>query len=255
MLHQREGMLARIEATLIAAALGGSSLLTTGCDSEPEPWQSTPTPCTAGGPGTVDPEPCDPDPLRTNLPPLWNGLSVDIDDCPILEFTVTYNEPDAMIFKAMIKVESNFTYDAIGCTDNGPCCPEVGWQAHECACLGVMQNGPACGETEGLGLKDNGHPNMERDPNCAEFNNSVFNPVVNIEIGISRVARNRERMMENFPGCTEDQYTMMAVGEYHSYQSAQSCTVFNFDYDRAVVETYNEYAAAAGWPAHPYVVP
>ncbi len=45
---------------------------------------------------------------------MWNGLSVDIDDCPILEFTATHKEPDAMIFKAMIKVESNFTYDAVG---------------------------------------------------------------------------------------------------------------------------------------------
>jgi len=255
MLRHHQGIVPRLEATLLTAALVAIVGSTTGCDDGSDGWQPTPKPCTAGGPGTVDPPPCDPDPLRTDLPPLWNGLSVDIDDCPILEFTATYNEPDAMIFKAMIKVESNFTYDAVGCTDRGPCCPEIGWSPSECACLGVMQNGPNCGEYEGLGLYPDGHPNMERDPNCAEFDNSMFNPVVNIEIGISRVARNRERMMDSFPGCTEDQYTMMAVGEYHSYQSTQSCTVFNFNYDRAVLEAYNEYAAAAGWPARPYEVP
>jgi len=252
MIRQDARMLGRIGATLVASALWASSLVTTGCTNESDPAA---TPCTPGGPGTADPGPCDPDPLRTDLPPLWNDLSVDIDDCPILEFTPKYNEPDAMIFKAMTKVESNFQYSAVGCTDRGPCCPEVGWTADECGCLGVMQNGPECGASAGLGLLPNGHPNMETDPNCAEFANSIFNPVVNIEIGISRVARNRERMKEQFPGCTEDQYTMMAVGEYHSYQSAESCTVFNFDYDRAVLETYNEYSAAAGWPAHSYEVP
>ena len=248
MLRHHEGILPRLEAALLGATLGVSALVTTGCDGDSESWEATPRPCTAGGPGTVDPAP-------TREAPAIFGLSVDIDDCPILEFTATHNEPDAMIFKAMIKVESNFTYDAVGCTDRGPCCPEIGWSPSECACLGVMQNGPTCGEYEGLGLYSDGRPNLERDPSCTEFNNSMFNPVVNIEIGISRVARNRERMMESFPGCTEDQYTMMAVGEYHSYQSTQSCTLFNYDYDRAVLEAYNEYSAAASWPARPYVVP
>jgi hypothetical protein len=45
---------------------------------------------------------------------------------------------------------------------------------------------------------------------------------------------------------------MMAVGEYHSYQSTQSCTEHNPDYDSAVLEAYDEYSAAAGWSAHPY---
>jgi hypothetical protein len=244
-------MLSTITAALIAAAIGASSLVTTGCNSEPE--DHTATVCAPGGPGTTDPGPCDPDPLRTSLPPLWNGNSVDAYDCPILQYTAEYDEPDAMIFKAIIYVESRFQYDAVGCTDNGPCCPEIGWTAAECACLGMMQNGPACGETSGLGLRSDGHPNMETDPDCAAFTNSVFNPVVNIEIGISRVARNRARMMEDFPGCTEDQYTMMAIGESNNYQSTQSCTVYNVSYDSAVLEAYNEYSAAAGWPAHPYV--
>jgi hypothetical protein len=250
MLRQDAGMLSRIRAKLVVAAIGASSLATTGCSSERD---QTATACTPSGPGTIDPGPCDPDPLRTNLPPLWNGNSVDAYDCPILQSTAEHNEPDAMIFKAIIYVESRFQYDAVGCTDNGPCCPEVGWTAAECACLGMMQNGPECGATSGPGLRSDGHPNMETDPDCAEFTNSVFNPVVNIEIGIARVSRNRARMMEDFPGCTEDQYTMMAIGEYNNYQSTQSCTVYNFSYDSAVLQAYHEYSAAAGWPAHPYV--
>jgi hypothetical protein len=233
-------------ATLLAAALAASVLAMTGCQGGPDR-------CDTGDAGSPDPGSCDPDPLRTDLPPLWNGLSVDLDDCPILEFTAKYDEPDAMIFKAMIKVESNFQHDAVGCTGNGPCCPEIGWSAAECACLGVMQTGPECGPSTGLGLLPDGHPNLQTGPGCADWANSVFNPVVNVELGIAGVARNRERMKQDFPGCTEDQYTMMAIGEYNHYHSTQSCTVFNFDYDSAVLEAYAAYAAAAGWPAHPYV--
>jgi hypothetical protein len=62
-------------------------------------------------------------------------------------------------------------------------------------------------------------------------------------------------MMASFPGCTEDQYTLMAIGEYNHYRSTHGCTAFNTEYVSAVLEAYNEYSNAAGWPAHPYVVP
>jgi hypothetical protein len=238
--------LARPGATLLAAVL-----FTTGCKSEPD--DHTAALCAPGGPGTADPGPCEPDPLRTNLAPLWNGNSVDTYDCPILTYTVEYNEPDAMIFKAIIYVESRFQYDAVGCTDNGPCCPEHGWTAAECACLGSMQTGPSCGSSSSLGLLPDGHVNLQSDPNCADFDNSVFNPLVNIELGIAGIAGNRAAVMQEFPGCTEEQYTMMAIGNFNSYGSTQSCAEYNFDYDSAVLEAYNEYSVAAGWPARAYV--
>jgi hypothetical protein len=242
---------ARFGAAILVAALGASSLLTTGCKSEPEDHRAAV--CAAGGPGAIDPGPCDPDPLRTDLEPLWNGNSVDAYDCPILEYAAQYDEPDAMIFKAILYVESRFQYDAVGCTGNGPCCPERGWTAAECACLGAMQTGPSCGSSSSLGLLPDGHVNLETDPNCAAFSTSVFNPMVNIELGIAGIASNRAQVMKQFPGCTEDQYTMMAIGNYNSYGSTQSCTSYNFDYDRAVLEAYNEYSTAAGWSARPYV--
>ena len=55
-----------------------------------------------------------------------------------------------------------------------------------------------------------------------------------------------------FPGCTTDQYTMMAVGDYNSYGSTKSCTVYNTAYDDAVLMAYQQYAAAAGYPPHAY---
>ena len=251
---------------MLAAALGASMFVSTGCKGVPDGTAigdaSNIGGASAVGDASTAPGSCNPDPLRTNLAPLWNGLSVDIDDCPILEFTAKYNEPDAMIFKAIIYVESRFQYDAAGCTGNGGCCPARGWTAAECGCLGSMQTGPwcdssnlpaGCAGNSGLGLLPSGHVDMETNPNAADWTNSVFNPVVNIELGIAGIACNRAQAKAAFAGCTEDQYTMMAVGNFNSYGSTQSCTIYNFDYDTAVVNAYNTYSTAAGWTAHPYV--
>ncbi len=205
-----------------------------------------------GGTSSVDAGVCDPDPLRTNLPPLFNGNSVDMDDCPVLEYTAKYNEPDAMIFKAIIYVESRFQFDAVGCTSNSGCCPQSNWSNQECACLGSMQTGPECGGSSGLGLLPNGHVDLDTDPSSPDWANSVFNPEVNIELGISGIAGNRAQVKQQFPGCTEDQYTLMAIGNYNSYGSTKGCTVYNVDYDNAVLDAYKQYSAASGWKAHAY---
>ncbi len=195
---------------------------------------------------------CSPDPLLTNLPPLFNGNSVDSYDCAILKFTAKYNEPDAMVFKAIIYVESRFQYDAVGCTGNTGCCPQSGWSGTECACLGAMQTGPQCGSSSSLGLLPNGHPDLDTDPSSSTWANSCFNPEVNIELGIAGIAGNRMQVKQQVPGCTEHQYTMMAVGNFNSYGSTKSCTDYNMTYDNAVLDAYRMYSTASGWPAHSY---
>jgi hypothetical protein len=214
-----------------------------------------------GGSFPVDAGTCSTDPLHTGLPVLFNNNSIDADDCPILEFTAKYNEPDAMVFKAIIYVESRFQYDAVGCTGNTGCCPARGWTGDECGCLGLMQTGPWCDPsnvpagcaTSNLGLLANDHIDLDTKPSSSDWGNSMFNPEVNIDVGIAGIACNRIQAKTQFPGCTEDQYTMMAVGNFNSYGSTTSCTQYNFAYDSAVVEAYKMYATAAGWPAHPYV--
>jgi hypothetical protein len=179
-------------------------------------------------------------------------MSVDVYDCPILTFTAKYGEPDAMIFKAIIYVESRFKNDAVGCTGNSGCCPQSGWSGTECGCLGAMQAGPACGGPSTLGLLPNGHVDLETDAGAPDWANSVFNPQVNIELGIAGIAGNRAQVKKQFPGCTEDQYTMMAIGNFNSYGSTKSCTVYNVTYDNSVLDAYKQYATASGWPAHTY---
>jgi len=217
---------------LPAAALASSVLVLAGCGDFTNH-------ATDGDAVSLDPGSCNPDPLRTNLAPLWNGMSVDIDDCPILDFAAKYHEPDAMIFKAIGHVESRFQYDAVGCTGNSGYCPVRGWTASECARRGAMQTGawcdssnlpPGCVATGG-GLLANGHVDLQTDPGGANGANSISNPVVNIELGIAGIACNRAQAKAAFPGCSEDQYMIMAVGNFNSCGSTKSCTVYNFDCD------------------------
>jgi len=195
---------------------------------------------------------CATDALRTNLPALFNGNSVDMYDCPILALAAEYHEPDAMIFKAIIYVESRFQFDAVGCTSNSGCCPQSGWTGEECACLGAMQTGPQCGSASTLGLLPDGHPDLETNPAASDWANSCFNPQVNIELGIAGIAGNRAQVIKQFPGCTVDQYTMMAIGNFNDYGSTKGCTSYNTAYDNSVLDAYKQYSAAAGWSAHAY---
>ncbi len=192
------------------------------------------------------------DPLKTGLIAQQTGVSVDSFDCPILQWAAAYNEPDPMIFKAIIYVESRFDYAAVACP-NLPCGMPSGWTAMESGCFGLMQVVPACGGLpNNVGLLPNGHPNLTTDMTSSMWPGSIFNPENNIEVGVAGVAGNRMQVEMMFPGCTTDQYTMMAVGNYNMYGSTQSCTVYNTAYDDLVVMAYQQYSAAAGYPAHMY---
>jgi hypothetical protein len=256
--HERSWVSQR-GATSIAAVLAASLLVSTGCKGSSD-GGSAGGASGVGGSFPVDAGACSPDPLHTGLQPLFNGNSVDMDDCPILEFTAKYGEPDAMIFKAIIYVESRFQYDAVGCTGNSDCCPARGWTGAECGCLGSMQTGPWCNpasvppgcSASALGLLPDGHVDLETNPSAPGWANSVFNPEINIALGIAGIACNRAQAKAQFSGCTEDQYTMMAVGNFNSYGSTKSCTEYNAAYDNAVLDAYKSYSTAAGWPAHPY---
>jgi hypothetical protein len=196
--------------------------------------------------------PCATDPLHTGLVAQQTGVSVDAFDCSILKWTAAYGEPDPMIFKAIIYVESRFDDTAVACPNN-PCGTPTGWTSMESGCFGLMQVVPACGDDPNdAGLLPNGQPNLTTDSSQSGWAGSIFNPDVNIEIGISGVAGNRKQEEAKFPGCTVDQYTLMAVGDYNSYGSTKSCTVYNTAYDDPMLMAYQQYSTAAGYPAHAY---
>jgi len=196
----------------------------------------------------VGTETCTTDPLRTHLTIEWSGVDEDAYDCEVLKYASQFNEPDPMIFKAIIYVESRFDYTAVGCPNACPPCP-AGWSAAECGCVGLMQSmAPSCSwDKSVVTYLPNGHPDMETDPSAPNWANSVFNPDVNIKAGIQIAADNRVRMQQSFPGCTREQYTLMSIGEFNSYGSTKSCAVYNTDYTTAVLEAYHTFSAAAGY--------
>ncbi len=246
-IEARATVVVRMWAALGAVAL---ALVLSGCGDDA--GGSGGSGGSGGGTGTTTPGACDTDPLHTGLTAQQTGVSVDAFDCEILEWAAHYAEPDPMIIKAMIYVESRFDHTAVACP-NLPCGVPAGWTEAESGCYGLMQVVPACGGTpDGVGLLPDGHPNLTTDVSSSDWPGSIFNPYINIEIGVAGIAGNRAQVKEQFPGCTEDQYTMMAIGNYNSYGSTTSCTEYNFEYDDLVLAAYQEYAAAAGYPARAY---
>lgn len=192
------------------------------------------------------------DPLHTGLVAMQTGVSADAFDCEILASAAAHGEPDPMIFKAIVYVESRFDRLSVACT-NHPCGIPSGWVPEESGCFGLMQIVPACaGAITMQTLLPNGHPDLEMDPSAADWAGSVFNPATNVEVGVAGIADNRRQVMEAFPGCTEEQYTLMAIGNYNSYGSTESCTVYNTDYVNIVLAAYDTYVAASGYAAHAY---
>jgi hypothetical protein len=177
---------------------------------------------------------------------LTDPANIDTFDCEILQFTQQYGEPDAMIFKAIIYVESRFQFDAVACT-NLPCGIPTGWTLYQSQCFGLMQIVAACDGQKTLGMAANGLPDLSLDYSSSDWPNSLYNPVINIELGIAGVHGNRQYEMKTFPKCTTQQYTLMAVGDYNSYGSTKSCTEYNTAYDVPMLAAYAQFASAAGW--------
>jgi hypothetical protein len=242
---------------MVLRTVAAASLVLLGCSSSSTAVGSSGTSGTSGTPGggdggTVTTGSCDNDPLRTGLVAQQTGVSVDAFDCQILEATAANKEPDAMIFKALIYVESRFDQLSAGCP-NMPCGMPAGWSSAETGCYGLMQIVPACkGAVNTPGLLPDGHPNLTTDKGASGWAGSNFNPDINIAIGVAGIAGNRAEVVGLFPGCTEDQYTMMAVGNIASHGSTKSCTVWNFEYTNLVLEAYKRYAQAAGYTTRPY---
>ena len=202
------------------------------------------------GGGTVT-GPCD-QVLKTGIVAQQTGVSADSFDCDVIAATTKYNEPDPMLIKAIMYGESRFDYTSVGCT-NLPCGQPSGWSVQEAGCLGLMQIVPACGGTpDNIGMLSNGHPNMTTDMTSPDFATSIFKPAINIEVGVSGLAGNRDEVERLFPGCSEDQYTLLALSNYASHGSANGCTGVNRSYLDYVLPPYFQYATAAGYPAHDY---
>jgi Transglycosylase SLT domain len=187
-----------------------------------------------------------PDPLYTCGGP-W-----DMYDCLILEEAKAANEPDPMIFKAQVSLESGFNVFAI--SPDSPCGPHMGWTDAESKSFGLMQLTPACGWLQAA-LNLDGHPNMTKDMASDQWATSVFNPLLNIAEGVRAIQVGRANVTRRFPGCTEVEYTRMALAAFNQgSNSVTGCNAMNaaaLTYVTNVLVRYHDLARGAGWP-NPY---
>ena len=172
----------------------------------------------------------------------------DAYDCQILSLAQTAAEPDPMIFKAQVALESNFDIEAI--SPDAPCGTKAGWTVDESKSLGLMQLTPACGWLK-KALLPNGHPNLERDETSALWATSVFNPTLNVEEGVRAMQVGRAAVKKKFLGCTETQYTLMALSAFNQGESSVSaCGMVSMNgsnYIGAVLLRYETLARSAGY--------
>jgi hypothetical protein len=153
-----------------------------------------------------------------------------------------------MIFKALIDLESAFDLFAISA--DAPCGRGAGWSLDESKSFGLMQLTPACGWLFSARLSD-GHPNMTQDPTAPPWETSVFNPALNIGEAVRAIAAIRANVVQAFPQCAEDDYTLMAVAAFHSgAPSSMGCRTYSQGaelYVSSMLSSYSRLAREAGW--------
>jgi len=189
---------------------------------------------------------CD-DPIRAG------ARATDAYDCQILESAAEAHEPDPMVFKAQISLESNFGLYAI--SPDSPCGEnrQPGWTVAETKSFGLMQLTPACGWLPDARLPD-GHPNLAHEDDSALWPTSVFNPKMNITEGVRAIVVNRASVKQHFPGCSDNDYTLMALGAFNQGENAISgCGLTMMasnaqTYVRTVLAKYLDMAGRAHWP-------
>jgi Transglycosylase SLT domain len=167
---------------------------------------------------------CDPDSTITTTNISIGDPVYDQFDSYIINATNRYGITDKMMMvKSMILQESNF--DIFAVSPDIPCDVPDGWTDQESRSFGLMQVTPACVEP------DAGRPNLTTDTNSSNWATSWFNPEYTINRGVKSLSDNLLLIKSNFPGCSNEQYMLMALGAYNSGQRAiDGCGEWN---DRA----------------------
>lgn len=227
-------------------ASGGMYTLIGGSVPSPTPAISTPPP-TIKPTATPIPGTSDCDPARNDL---TTGSDRDTYDCMLISQAKKYGHPSPRILKSQIEWESHF--DIFATSGDSPCGIHSGWTDAESKSFGVFQITPACGEA-GVALLSNGHPNLTKDKSASLWTTSIFNPSVNIDLGAKFMAQGYNYFKQQFPGCTENQYVLMAAAGYvQDWDTIVGCNRYTDSrqtaYINAVLNAYNNFAAKGGWP-------
>jgi glycosyl hydrolase family 16 len=187
-----------------------------------------------------------------NIPPLPGLLSTgnvaeDIYDDLIVQYCAQYGHPNPRIVKCQVKWESDQVFDIYCTSADTPCGIFPGWTSAESRSFGLLQVTPACGESgDGAMLLANGHPNMTTSVASTLWGGSVYNPSLNLKIGIEAIAGGYDHFKALFPACSDDNLVLMAAAGYvGNWSGVTSCGVWNeqgqLDYVQNVIRIYEEW--------------
>jgi hypothetical protein len=189
---------------------------------------------------------CDP---RSNM--LTTGDDkYDAYDCLILEMAEKYGHPDPRILKSQVEWESRF--EVFNTSEDSPCGIPKGWTDAESKSFGLLQVTPACGEG-GPALLPNGHPNLTKDSASSLWVTSIFNPELNLDLGVKAIQGALNYFRKRFPNCDPIQFPLMAAAGYvQNWDTVVGCGKYTDrlqnHYINAVLEIYRQFGQSRGWP-------
>ena len=165
------------------------------------------------------------------------NANYDQYDRQILSSSQKFSFPDPMIVKSMVMQESAFVYTAV--SPDIPCGVPAGWTQYQSKSFGLMQVTPAC-------IHPGTIPNLTLDQGSSLWATSWFNPRYNINQGTKALSGALSDMETKFPGCTANQYRLMAVGAYNSGEgSITGCGSWNTRADGYINTVLGHYQAFA----------
>jgi peptidoglycan/xylan/chitin deacetylase (PgdA/CDA1 family) len=155
-------------------------------------------------------------------------------DSYIINASNHYGIADKLMVKSLIMQESHFNMFLI--SSDSPCGVPDGWTDQESKSFGLTQVTPACGEVGGS------RPNLITDKNSPNWATSLFNPEFNINQGVSELSHNLFLLKSKFPECSNEQYTLMALGAYNSGEDAiEGCNSWNDRADNYITHVTERY--------------
>lgn len=174
----------------------------------------------------------------------------DAYDCVILALAEKYGHPDPRILKAQVEWESRF--EIFNTSEDSPCGIPDGWADAESKSFGLLQVTPACGEG-GPTLLPDGRPNLTKDGASSLWATSIFNPELNLDLGVKAIQEALEHFKKRFPNCDPIQYPLMAAAGYvQDWDTVVGCGEYadprQKDYINAVLDIYRQFGTSRRWP-------
>lgn len=171
-------------------------------------------------------------------------------DLAVLSAASKYNV-DPMIIKSQIAQESYF--NTLATSSDDPCGQLIQNGVDVGHSYGLLQITPACNSW--FARNPDGTIDLSTNQSSAEWSNSAFNAVYNIDSGAFALYSSIQHAKQSFVGCTSSQYTIMGLAGYNSgWSSVYGCGSYSSRasaYTSNVLSWYQTFSSMSGW-TNPY---